>query len=81
MTQELVASLLKEFGTVQKVVLDRNSGRKALVKFAYKDSATKAVNTVSKRKANEYSLKYADKEAIKSYTNMDAENDIVGKMR
>ena len=44
LSQELVASLLKEFGTVQKVILDTQaSGRKALVKFAYKDSATRAV--------------------------------------
>ena len=65
LTQELVASLLKEFGIVQKVVLDSNSGRKALVKFAYKDSATRAVKTVQARKASEFSLKYADRESIK----------------
>ena len=61
--------------------IDSHSGKKALVKFAYKDSAIRAVNTVSKRKSHEFSLKYADKETIKTFSNMDAENDVIAKMR
>ena len=60
------------------MVLD---SRKALVKFAYKDSATRAVNTVQQRKTDEFSLKYADKETIKVYCDRDVENDIVSKTR
>ena len=52
-----------------------------MVKFAYKDSATRAVKHAQQNKQSEYSLKYADQPTVKKYTQMDLDSDFVYKMR
>ena len=73
MSQELVISLLKEFGQVQSVIIDtEGSGRKALVKFIYKDSALKALKQVQSDDNFGFSLKHADSSTIKKYESLES---------
>ena len=57
------------------------SGRKALVKFMYKDSALKAVKQVQSDESYGFSLKYADGTTVKKYEELDDQNDIISKVR